>query len=164
MGINAVFTAPSGAGVLSDAPAFFTFELQFHTIQSLDTKMQRCHHSYSKFREERSMMRAQYWEEMVRMWSLVPIPPGGVQGIGEVVQHEVKLDVALTNLSKSERDEITKAHDLEEMVRPMCEQAVAHTMTAEQKVTPTMRTLSKELGFTLHGLDFRVKSALSMGE
>ena len=52
----------SGVGL----PEPFTFELQFHTIQSLDTKMQRCHHSYSKFRESRSLVRAQYWEEMVR--------------------------------------------------------------------------------------------------
>ena len=55
-GINCVFMIPGSA---------LPFELQFHTPQSLDTKMQRCHHSYSKFREDRSMVRAQYWEEMV---------------------------------------------------------------------------------------------------
>jgi len=49
MGINGVFSLPMEA----------TFELQFHTMQSLDTKMQRCHQSYSKFREERSMVKAQ---------------------------------------------------------------------------------------------------------
>ena len=29
--------------------------------QSIDTKMQRCHHSYEKFREDHSMAKAQYW-------------------------------------------------------------------------------------------------------
>ena len=54
--------------------AGYTFELQFHTHQSIDTKMQKSHISYEKFRQEHSMAKAQYWEEMVRMWSLVPIP------------------------------------------------------------------------------------------
>eukprot|EP01052_Picozoa_sp_SAG31_P038810 SAG31_NODE_5256_length_2647_cov_1.875981_6_plen_153_part_01 len=66
MGINAVFRTEDG----------FPFEVQFHTPESIDTKMQRCHHSYEKFREDHSMAKAQYWEEMARMWSLVPIPPG----------------------------------------------------------------------------------------
>ena len=159
MGINAVFSTPDHPSM----PGPFTFELQFHTIQSLDTKMQRCHHSYSKFRESRSLVRAQYWEEMVRMWSLVPIPKGGVQDIGELVTHDIQMDRATQNLTEAERAEIQRTKELEEAVRPMCEEAVAHTMEAEKKVTPTMRKLGSELGFTLHGLDFRVKSALSMG-
>jgi hypothetical protein len=47
MGINAVFRTPD-TPQLQDS---VSFELQFHTMQSLDTKMQRCHHSYAKFRE-----------------------------------------------------------------------------------------------------------------
>eukprot|EP01047_Picozoa_sp_COSAG01_P088896 COSAG01_NODE_21144_length_916_cov_0.724602_2_plen_80_part_00 len=50
MGINAVF-AMKGDG--------FPVEVQFHTEESLNTKMQRCHHSYEKFREEQSMTKAQ---------------------------------------------------------------------------------------------------------
>ena len=87
MGINAVFRTPD----TPQLPDSITFELQFHTMQSLDTKMQRCHHSYAKFRESRSLVRAQYWEEMVRMWALVPIPKGEVQSIGELVAHEMNL-------------------------------------------------------------------------
>ena len=151
MGINAVFALPSGA----------SFELQFHTMQSLDTKMQRCHQSYSKFREERSMVKAQYWEEMVRMWSLVPIP-SGVSDIGDLVAHQVKLEDALSQLSESERAEIEKVRALERVVAPLCEVVVAHTIKAEQQVTPIMRTLAKQMNFKLHGLDFRVKSSLSM--
>jgi hypothetical protein len=50
MGINSVFLTPSMA---------FPVEVQFHTPETLDTKMQRCHHSYEKFREEQSMTKAQ---------------------------------------------------------------------------------------------------------
>jgi hypothetical protein len=45
MGINAIYITKQG----------FPFELQFHTPETLDTKMQRCHHSYEKFREESSI-------------------------------------------------------------------------------------------------------------
>lgn len=50
MGINAIYITKQG----------FPFELQFHTPETLDTKMQRCHHSYEKFREESSIVKAQY--------------------------------------------------------------------------------------------------------
>ena len=77
--------------------------------------------------------------------------------------HDVQLDRATQDLTEAERAELQRVKELEEAVRPMCEEAAAHTMEAEKKVTPTMRKLATELGFTLHGLDFRVKSALSMG-
>ena len=157
MGINCIFHAPGMPEILDP----FTFELQFHTMQSLDTKMQRCHHSYAKFRESRSLVRAQYWEEMVRMWALVPIPKG-VHSIGELAAHEMNLGTALTDLTAEEQKVITQQRALEDVVRPMCEAAVAKTMLAEKRVTPTLRMLATELNFTLHGLDFRVKSALSM--
>ena len=161
MGINAVFRTPPPSASPSDLPEF-CFECQFHTMQSLDTKMQRCHHSYQRFRESRSLVRAQYWEEMVRMWALVPIPKGGVHEIGEPVVHEMKLDYALAALKPAERAEITKLKALEDVVRPLCEDAVETCMLAEKKVTPTMRRLALEHSCTLHGLDFRIKSALSM--
>ena len=61
LGINAVYLVPEEGG------GTFPFELQFHTHQSIDTKMQKSHISYEKFRQEHSMAKAQYWEEMVRM-------------------------------------------------------------------------------------------------
>ena len=151
-GINSVFAVSEGA---------FPFELQFHTPESLDTKMQRCHHSYSKFREDRSMVRAQYWEEMVRMWSLVPVPEG-VSEIGELLVREVNLDDALKSLSEEERHEIDQVHALERAVKPLCEQAVANTIESEKKVTPILSAAAATRGLELHGMDFRVKSALSM--
>lgn len=51
MGINAIYRTEDG----------FPFEVQYHTLESIDTKMQRCHHSYEKFREDHSMAKAQYW-------------------------------------------------------------------------------------------------------
>ena len=51
MGINAIYRTQDG----------FPFEVQYHTPESIDTKMQRCHHSYEKFREDHSMAKAQYW-------------------------------------------------------------------------------------------------------
>eukprot|EP01050_Picozoa_sp_SAG11_P015038 SAG11_NODE_1912_length_4078_cov_2.769289_3_plen_181_part_00 len=151
MGINAVYRTPDD----------FPFELQFHTRESIDTKMQRCHHSYEKFREDHSMTKAQYWEEMVRMWSLVPIPPG-VQKLGSLVVHEVDLGDAIANLNADEIGVIAEKQKLEDTVKPMCEWVTAHTLKAESKVTPILIQLAKECQVDLHGLDFRVKSGLSM--
>jgi hypothetical protein len=77
--------------------------------------------------------------------------------------HDVQLDKVLAALTPQERDDMIRTKQLEEAVRPMCEEAAASAMRAERKVTPSMRILAAELGFQLHGLDFRVKSALSMG-
>jgi len=68
---------------------------------------------------------------------------------------EVKLEDALSQLSAEEQAEIEKVRSLERAVTPMCEVVVAHTMQAEQQVTPIMRTLSKQMKFKLQGLDFR---------
>ena len=151
-GINAAFATPE---------ASFPFELQFHTAESLDTKQQRCHQQYSKFREDRSMVRAQYWEEMVRMWSLVPIPDG-VASLGTPAVHSVNLDEALRGVSDEERHAIAETRALEEVVKPLCEQAVAATLAAEQKVTPIIEAVAGRLGLEMHGMDYRVKSSLSI--
>jgi hypothetical protein len=60
LGINAVYAVPEEGGGL------YPFELQFHTHQSIDTKMQRTHASYEKFREEHSMAKAQYLLRMMK--------------------------------------------------------------------------------------------------
>jgi hypothetical protein len=151
MGINAIYKTPNG----------FPFELQYHTQESIDTKMQRCHHSYEKFREDHSMVKAQYWEEMVRMWSLVPIPDG-VQRLGKLVVHEVDIKDALASLSVAELDAIAAKKKLEDTVKPMCAWVTAHTLKAESNVTPILIELAKQNSVALHGLDFRVKSGLSM--
>ena len=78
-GINTVFVTPDG----------LPFELQFHTPESLSMKGEECHSSYEKFRtatDSRKMM--QYWEEMVSMWDMVPVPED-VLGIPKVVQQEL---------------------------------------------------------------------------
>jgi hypothetical protein len=52
-------------------------------------KEEECHSSYAKFRtatDSRKMM--QYWEEMVSMWDMVPVPED-VLGIPKVVQQEL---------------------------------------------------------------------------
>jgi hypothetical protein len=151
MGINAIYRAADG----------FPFEVQYHTKESIDTKMQRCHHSYEKFREDHSMAKAQYWEEMVRMWALVPIPPKVLE-LGTLAVHKVSLDDALVKLTKEERDVIAKKQELEDAVMPKCEAVTSHTLTAEGNVTPILEELAASCGITLHGLDFRVKSGLSM--
>jgi hypothetical protein len=78
-GINSVFVSPSGQA----------FELQFHTPESLSMKEEECHSSYAKFRtatDSRKMM--QYWEEMVSMWDMVPVPEGVLE-IPQVVQQKL---------------------------------------------------------------------------
>jgi hypothetical protein len=40
----------------------------------------------------------QYWEEMARMWSLVPIPKG-VHKLGELMVHDMSLGKALESLT-----------------------------------------------------------------
>ena len=85
-GINSVFISRTGQ----------RFELQFHTPESLSMKEEECHSSYAKFRsatDSRKMM--QYWEEMVSMWDMVPVPEA-VLTIPEVVQQKLELQWDLT--------------------------------------------------------------------
>ena len=52
-------------------------------------KEEECHSSYAKFRtatDSRKMM--QYWEEMVSMWDMVPVPEGVLE-IPQVVQQKL---------------------------------------------------------------------------
>jgi hypothetical protein len=155
LGINAVYLVPEEGG------GMYPFELQFHTHQSIDTKMQKSHISYEKFRQEHSMAKAQYWEEMVRMWSLVPIPPG-VQRLGTLVVHSVNLADVMAELTEEERKQIEDRRKLEDVVKPMCEWVASHTIKSEKKVTPILEQVAKDVGARMPNMDFRVKSALSM--
>jgi hypothetical protein len=60
--------------------------VQFHTRESYAMKEEQCHASYAKFRKTRDSRKAvQYWEEMVAMWDMVPVPED-VLSIPKVVQ------------------------------------------------------------------------------
>jgi hypothetical protein len=109
--------APQGINAVYRTPDEFEFEVQFHTNETIDTKMQKCHHSYEKFREDHSMAKAQYWEEMVRMWSVVPIPDD-VLALGELVTHTVSLGDVLETLTPAERAVIANKQKLEDAVGP----------------------------------------------
>jgi hypothetical protein len=109
--------APQGINAVYRTPDDFEFEVQFHTNETIDTKMQKCHHSYERFREDHSMAKAQYWEEMVRMWSTVPIPQDVLE-LGELVVHTVSLDDVLKTLTPAERAVIANKQKLEDAVRP----------------------------------------------
>ena len=95
------------------------------------------------------------------MWSLVPIPPG-VSKLGKLVIHEMNLAKALAQLTDKERAAIAERKKLEVVVKPMCEWVASHTLKAEKDVTPMLLSLADTVGAKLQGLDFRVKSALSM--
>ena len=95
------------------------------------------------------------------MWSLVPVP-AGVLLLGTLVVHEVALDEALQGLSQAERDLIAEKQKLEDRIKPMCEWVTGHTLKAEAKVTPLLMAMASKCNVVLHGLDFRVKSGLSM--
>ena len=45
---------------------------------------------------------------------------------------------------------------------PRCERVTALALLAEAHVTPILMDLARSESLTLHGLDFRVKSSLSM--
>jgi hypothetical protein len=138
------------------------FELQFHTPQSIDTKMQRCHVSYEKFRTELTDVKRQYWEEMVRMWSLVPLPQN-VETLGELAVHDVRLERGLDDgLTEEQLAEKEATALMEALVKPMCDEVVIKAVEMEAFVTPVMQAVANMHGGVLHGLDFRVKSALTM--
>ena len=62
------------------SPTGLPFELQFHTPESLSMKEEACHSSYEKFRSASdSSKMIQYWEEMVSMWDMVPVPEDGAR-------------------------------------------------------------------------------------
>ena len=73
-GINVAVTTPKG----------ITFELQFHTPQSLVVKEQ-CHKAYEKYRVSTSAReRYKHWNQGVRLAETVRVPPGDILGFGTV--------------------------------------------------------------------------------
>ena len=125
-GINAVFVAPSGQA----------FELQFHTPESLSMKEEECHSSYAKFcaaKDSRKMM--QYWEEMISMWDLVPVPEGVLE-IPQVVQQKLVFD--LSRLSEEETAAIQHRKSLEHVCRYHVDELHARAVKAEAEIRALM--------------------------
>ena len=53
------------------------FEVQWHTEATIHTKEEQCHLIYEKFRVDMDVdHKAQYWEEMVGLWSVINMPKG----------------------------------------------------------------------------------------
>ena len=62
------------------------FEIQWHTEATITTKEEQCHLIYEKFRVDLDTgHKAQYWEEMVSLWSVIKMPVGADK-IGKAVQ------------------------------------------------------------------------------
>ena len=121
-GINSVFISRTGQ----------RFELQFHTPESLSMKEEECHSSYAKFRsatDSRKMM--QYWEEMVSMWDMVPVPEA-VLTIPEVVQQKLEFD--LSKLSMEETVAIKHRKMMERVCRYPVEELHQRAVHAEAEI------------------------------
>ena len=102
-GINVAVTTPKG----------ITFELQFHTAQSLVAKEQ-CHKAYEKYRVSNSAReRYKYWNQGVRIAESVPIPPGDILGFGTVKEQTFTAKAHnLNNLIRSVNENLTNSGSL----------------------------------------------------
>ena len=157
MGINSTFASHQEC----------RFEVQFHTTESLETK-QTVHVSYENFRAESNEgRRAQYWEEMARLWSLVPVPTGAVE-LGATTVKKYSPPVMVTGPQPDAWAEPALHARFEEMralsadVRDRCCSALVSVISAEPHVTERIQRVNKRCGGKLHGLEFRVKSPNSM--
>ena len=133
-GINAVFVSPSGQA----------FELQLHTPESLCMKEEECHSSYEKFRtatDSRKMI--QYWEEMVSLWDMVPVPDDVLE-IPDVVQQKLEFD--LSKLSESETAAIQHRKSLERVCRYPIEELHSRAVRAEAEIGSLMVYLMHKHG------------------
>ena len=133
-GINAVFVSPSGQA----------FELQFHTPESLTMKEEECHSSYAKFRaakDSRKML--QYWEEMVSMWDMVPVPEDVLQ-IPQVVQQKLEFD--LSKLTEEETAAIKHRKGLEHVCRYHVDELHSRAVRAEAEIGALMVYLMHKHG------------------
>ena len=90
-------------------------------------------------------------EEMVRMWSLVPVPEGVLE-LGQLAVHQVSIEDALQSLTAEERVVVAEKQLLENTILPKAEQACGHALVAEAKVTPILVDLAETVGAGQHGL------------
>ena len=125
------------------------FELQLHTEQSIDTQLQRSHVSYEKFRTEGSVeLKAQHWEELVTMWSLVEVPDG-IECVGTPARHHFQqFDQALRKsracLTPRLKASIHEKHRLMTELRPRCDALHLRAIEYEVETTLLMRYLESK--------------------
>ena len=152
LGINGSFQMEDG----------FPFELQFHTDESIETKQERAHHSFEQFRLTTGLEKLQYWEDMVRMWAMVPIPDGDLFSIGTKAYHGVDRKSLEATLSQEEREELKHKRSLEAEVRPACDRVYATNLKLAAKLTVGIKSGAKKDGGSLRGEEHICKNAMSM--
>lgn len=162
LGINASFQTPevftNSGRVLEGMP----FELQFHTNESIETKMHKAHFSFEQFRLTSGLEKLQYWEDMVRMWSMVPVPPGDLFAIGTKAYHGVDRAVLEATLTAEEHEHHTRRRGLQALVRPACDRVYADNLRVAEEFTPEIASrVQKEKGY-LTGTEHICKTAMSM--
>lgn len=162
LGINASFQTPqkfTSTGELLDG---FPFELQFHTDESIETKMEKAHFSFEQFRLTTGLEKLQYWEDMVRMWSMVPIPPGDLFSIGTKAYHGVDRTSLEATLTEEERARHTRRRGLQALVRPACDRIYADNLRIAAEITPEIVSrVQKDKGYVT-GEEHICKTAMSM--
>ena len=154
LGINGSFQTQEG----------FPFELQFHTDESIETKEEKAHHSYEQFRLTTGLEKLQYWEEMVRMWSMVPIPEPNQKlfELGTKAHHGVDRKGLEAGLSEEDRVTYEAKRSLETLVRPACDRVYGSNLNLAKQLTKNMKSHAKKDGGSLRGEEHIVKNAMSM--
>eukprot|EP01043_Picozoa_sp_COSAG02_P017722 COSAG02_NODE_809_length_16922_cov_11.295013_14_plen_932_part_00 len=152
LGINGSFQTQAG----------FPFELQFHTDESIETKQEKAHHSFEQFRLTTGLEKLQYWEDMVRMWAMVPIPPGDLFSIGTKAYHGVDRKSLEATLSSEEREQLKRERSLEAEARPACDRVYATNLKLSETLTVGIKSGAKKDGGSLRGEEHICKSAMSM--
>lgn len=162
LGINASFQTPQAFTKTGEVVEGFPFELQFHTEESIETKMDKAHFSFEQFRLTTGLEKLQYWEDMVRMWSMVPIPPGNLFDIGTKAYHGVDRKSLEATLTAEELTRAKRRRGLEALVRPACDRVYADNLRLSEEFTPEIGSrVQKDNGY-LCGEEHICKTAMSM--
>jgi Ca2+-binding EF-hand superfamily protein len=152
LGINGSFIEQGG----------FPFELQFHTEESITMKEGDAHVAYEQFRLTTGEQKYQHWEMMVRVWSLVPLPPGDLFSIGEKSLHNFNRQTLTAELSEEARERIEKREAMEGKVRPACDRVYRANLIIEKQLTGPLQALAKQHRGKTVGDEHIIKSSLSM--
>lgn len=162
LGINASFRTASAFSKSGEVIDGFPFELQFHTEESIETKMDKAHYSFEQFRLTTGLEKLQYWEDMVRMWGMVPIPPGPLFEIGTKAYHGVDRKSLEETLSEEELARHKFKRSLEARVRPACDGVYAENRKLAEELTPNIIARAQKDNGSLRGEEHICKSAMSM--
>lgn len=162
LGINASFQTPQKFTPSGEVLDGFPFELQFHTEESIETKMDKAHFSFEQFRLTTGLEKLQYWEDMVRMWSMVPTPPGDLFAIGTKAYHGVDRTSLEATLTEEERIRNQRRRGLQAIVRPACDRVYADNLKIAEETTPEIASrVHKDKGY-ITGEEHICKTAMSM--